>query len=341
MPNTQMTAVLFMVLSMVAYQISASFAKQLFEVLDPLSVVTLRLCFASILIILMFRSWKIIQRLPYLKWKDLLFYSGSVCLMNVLFYASLGKLPQGIAVGLEFLGPLTLALLSIKQKSDYLWVSLAILGVALMVPWQQASAENFSYLGAAFALGAGICWAIYIYFGQRVVRQNIGMHALSIAIVLSALVMLPISVIYNPTALIQTQYWPQALGIALLATAIPYALDLMALKQLSKLSYGTLSSLSPALGALAGWLLLKEQMTFLQMIALLCIMLASVGVTYRASQKHDYPKYKQLQGYKKRGYLNPLFISSLDLNQTVFIGFFILFIFSQILFGQTLFLLIF
>lgn len=290
MPNTQMTAVLFMVLSMVAYQISASFAKQLFEALDPLTVVTLRLCFASILIILMFRSWKIIQRLPYLKWKDLLFYSGSVCLMNVLFYASLGKLPQGIAVGLEFLGPLTLALLSIKQKSDYLWVSLAILGVALMVPWQQASAENFSYLGAAFALGAGICWAIYIYFGQRVVRQNIGMHALSIAIVLSALVMLPISVIHNPTALIQTQYWPQALGIALLATAIPYALDLMALKQLSKLSYGTLSSLSPALGALAGWLLLKEQMTFLQMIALLCIMLASVGVTHRASQKTRLPE---------------------------------------------------
>ena len=143
MPNSQLTAVLFMVLSMVAYQISASFAKQLFEVLDPLTVVTLRLSFASILIVLMFRSWKIIKRLPYLKWKDLLFYSGSVCLMNVLFYASLGKLPQGIAVGLEFLGPLTLALLSIKQKTDYLWVCLAILGVALMVPWQDTSADNF------------------------------------------------------------------------------------------------------------------------------------------------------------------------------------------------------
>ena len=287
MPNSQLTAVLFMVLSMVAYQISASFAKQLFEVLDPLTVVTLRLSFASILIVLMFRSWKIIKRLPYLKWKDLLFYSGSVCLMNVLFYASLGKLPQGIAVGLEFLGPLTLALLSIKQKTDYLWVCLAILGVTLMVPWQDASADNFSYLGAAFALGAGICWAIYIYFGQRVVRQNIGMHALSIAIVLSAMVMLPISAVHNPAALIQTQYWGQALVIALLATAIPYALDLMALKRLSKLSYGTLSSLSPALGALAGWLLLKEQITLLQSIALLCIMIASVGVTFRASRNKD------------------------------------------------------
>ncbi|WP_089605876.1 EamA family transporter [Acinetobacter piscicola] len=288
MQNSHLTAVLFMVLSMVAYQISASFAKQLFEVLDPLTVVTLRLCFASILIILMFRSWRIIKRLPYLKWKDLLFYSGSVCLMNVLFYASLGKLPQGIAVGLEFLGPLTLALFSIKQKSDYIWVLLAIIGVALMVPWQDATAHNFSYIGAAFALGAGICWAIYIYYGQRVVRQNIGMHALSIAIVLSALVMLPISAVHNPEALLKTEYWGKALLIALLATAIPYALDLMALKRLSKLSYGTLSSLSPALGAIAGFFLLKEQISLWQCIALVCIMLASIGVTLRSKQDpHD------------------------------------------------------
>ena len=112
MPNTQLTAVLFMVLSMLAYQISASFAKQLFEVLDPLTVVTLRLVFASVLVILMFRSWTIIRKLPQLKWTDLLFYSTSLCLMNVLFYASLGKLPQGIAVGLEFIGPLMLAFFS-------------------------------------------------------------------------------------------------------------------------------------------------------------------------------------------------------------------------------------
>ncbi|WP_180028911.1 DMT family transporter [Acinetobacter sp. YH16032] len=284
MPNAQLTAVLFMVLSMIAYQISASFAKQLFEVLDPFTVVTLRLCFASIMVVLMFRSWKILRRLPYLKWKDLLFYSGSVALMNVLFYASLGKLPQGIAVGLEFLGPLTLALLSIQQRSDYIWVILAIFGVVLMVPWQDANATNFSYLGAAMAIGAGVCWAFYIYFGQKVVRQNIGMHALSIAIVLSALTLLPISMVHNPSALVQFRYWPQAIVIALLATAIPYALDLLALKNLSKMSYGTLSSLSPALGALTGWLLLNEHITLLQAVALGCIMIASIGVTYRAAR---------------------------------------------------------
>ncbi|QSQ94639.1 EamA family transporter [Acinetobacter indicus] len=285
MQNAQLLSVLFMVLSMTSYQISASFAKQLFEVVDPLTVTILRLCFAAIIICLMFRSWKIISRLSFLKWRDLLCYSAALCLMNVLFYMSLGKLPQGIAVGLEFIGPLGLALLSIKQRSDYIWVLLAILGIALMVPWGQANSDNFSVFGALCALGAGFCWALYIYFGQRVVQQNIGMHALTIAISLAALTLLPIGLYHNAAALVDTQYWGKAIAIAILATAIPYALDLKALQHLSKLSYGTLSSLSPALAALTGLVLLGEQISLLQWVALFCVMLASVGVTLRASRK--------------------------------------------------------
>jgi inner membrane transporter RhtA len=284
MPNSQLLAVVFMVLSMISYQISASFAKQLFLVLDPLTVTILRLCFAAIIIGVMFRSWKILSRLSFLKWRDLLCYSAALGFMNILFYMSLGKLPQGIAVGLEFIGPLGLALLSIKQRSDYIWVGMAILGIALMVPWGQTQSTNFSIFAAACALGAGLCWAFYIYFGQKVVHQNIGMHALTIAISLSALTLLPIGLYHNAAALVETQYWGKALAIAVLATAIPYALDLQALKHLSKLSYGTLSSLSPALAALTGLLLLGEKIGWLQWIALLCVMLASVGVTFRASK---------------------------------------------------------
>lgn len=237
MKNIQLVAVLYMVLSMVSYQISASFAKQLIATLDPLTVTILRLCFATILVAIMFRSWKVLSKLKYLKWRDLLLYSASLGCMNILFYTSLGKLPQGIAVGLEFIGPLGLALLSIKQRSDYIWVVFAILGIALMVPWHDANSENFSYFGAACALSAGLFWALYIYFGHRVVQQNIGMHALTIAIGLSALTLLPFGLWNNTPALIDTQYWGKALVIAVLATAIPYALDLMALKRLSKLSY--------------------------------------------------------------------------------------------------------
>lgn len=283
MPNAQYLAVLYMVLSMISYQISASFAKQLFTVLDPLSVTILRLCFASVIVCVMFRSWQIFKRLSLLKWRDLLCYSAALCCMNVLFYISLGKLPQGIAVGLEFIGPLGLALLSIQRRSDYIWVLLAILGIALMVPWGQTGSADFSILGAACALGAGLCWAFYIYFGQKVVHQNIGMHALTIAITLSAITLLPIGLYINAPALMEIQYWGQALAIAVLATAIPYALDLKALKQLNKLSYGTLSSLAPALAALTGLVLLGEKIGTLQWAALFCVMLASVGVTLRAA----------------------------------------------------------
>ncbi|GAA5556800.1 threonine/homoserine exporter RhtA [Acinetobacter schindleri] len=285
MPNAQLLAVLYMVLSMTSYQISASFAKQLFTVLDPLIVTILRLCFAAIIVCVMFRSWKIISRLPYLKWKDLLCYSAALGLMNILFYMSLGRLPQGIAVGLEFVGPLGLALLSIKNRSDYIWVILAILGIALMVPWGQAANHQFDLLGAACALGAGLCWAFYIFFGQRVVQQNMGMHALTIAISISALCLLPFGLYNNAAAILDIQHWGKAITIAILATAIPYALDLKALKQLNKMSYGTLSSLSPALAALTGFILLGERIGVLQWVALACIMLASVGVTLRAARQ--------------------------------------------------------
>lgn len=281
MPNSTLIAVIAMLLSMTCYQISASFAKQLIAVLDPLSVTILRLCFASILVFIMFRSWKILRKLPVLAWRDLLCYSAALALMNVLFYMSLGKLPQGIAVGLEFIGPLGLALLSIQQRSDSIWVLFAILGIALMVPWQDAAQANFSLLGAVFALSAGLCWAFYIYFGHKVVRQNIGMHALTIAITLSAVVLLPVGLIHQPQHLLQPEFWPKALLIAVLATVIPYALDMFALQRLTKLSYGTLSSLSPALAALAGLILLHEQITALQWLALGCVILASIGVTFK------------------------------------------------------------
>ena len=284
-----------MVLSMTSYQISASFAKQLFMVLDPITVTLLRLCFAAVIVCVMFRSWNIIRRLRFLKWRDLLYYSAALGVMNILFYLSLGRLPQGIAVGLEFIGPLGLALISIQNRKDYAWVLLAILGIILMVPWGQAHSSNFDLIGAACALGAGLCWALYIYFGQRVVQQNIGMHALTIAITLSAFCLLPIGLYNNAPALIETQYWGKALAIALLATAIPYAQELKALQYLNKTTYGTLSSLSPALAALAGFLLLGEKITLLQTVALFCIMLASVGVTLSEThKKYKTPKIDKL-----------------------------------------------
>ena len=273
-----------MLIAMIAYQLSASYAKYLFTVLDPTSIVVLRLVFATLIVGVMLRSWRIFSRFKEINWRDLALYSLSLGFMNVMFYHSLSLLPQGIAVGLEFVGPLGLALLAVKQKSDLIWVACAIIGVAMLMPWQ--GHNNISWLGVALALGAGFCWALYIYFGQRIVRQNLGLHSLTLGIGLAALMWLPVGLINNPVGVLDVSIWPYAVGLALLATAIPYALDLYALKFLNRLTYGTFTSLAPALGALTGLLLLNEYLNVIQWVALFLIMLASIGITLRNHQKN-------------------------------------------------------
>ncbi|MFU8927901.1 EamA family transporter [Acinetobacter puyangensis] len=281
MQHIQLMAILYMLLSMISSQFSASFAKQMITELDPITVTLFRLFFAAILVFFLFRSWRIIPRLRYLKWPDLLIFGASLALMNTLLYSALARIPQGIAVGLEFTGPLILALISITHKTDYLWLLFAMLGIILMVPWHDAIGAPLSWVGVLCALGAGFCWAIYIYYGKKVAAQDIGLHALTISLFISTLILLPIGLSYNFDALMQPQYWLKGLFIGIFAAALPYALDLKALKQLNRTVYGTLSSLSPVLAALSGWLLLSEQLSFLQWIALFCIGIASVGVTIR------------------------------------------------------------
>lgn len=281
MQHIQLMAILYMLLSMISSQFSASFAKQMITELDPITVTVFRLFFAAILVFFLFRSWRIIPRLRYLKWPDLLIFGASLALMNTLLYSALARIPQGIAVGLEFTGPLILALISITHKTDYLWLVFAMLGIILMVPWHDAIGAPLSWVGVLCALGAGFCWAIYIYYGKKVAAQDIGLHALTISLFISTLILLPIGLSYNFDALMQPQYWLKGLFIGIFAAALPYALDLKALKQLNRTVYGTLSSLSPVLAALSGWLLLSEQLSFLQWIALFCIGIASVGVTIR------------------------------------------------------------
>lgn len=270
---------LCMLISMIAYQLSASYAKYLFQVLDPTSITVLRLCFASMLVCLMLRSWKIIHKLKFIQWRNLLVYSLSLGCMNMMFYHSLLRLPQGIAVGLEFVGPLGLALLAVKKKTDAVWVIFAMIGVILLMPW--SSYTHVSWLGIMLALGAGLFWALYIYFGQKVIRENLGMHSLTLAIGLAALMWLPVGLVNNASGILNPKFWGYAVGLALLATAIPYALDLYALKFLNRLTYGTFTSLAPALAAFAGLLLLDEHLSLLQWLALACIMLASMGITLR------------------------------------------------------------
>ena len=281
MQNLPIIAVLYMILSMVSYQISASFAKQLIAALDPLTVTILRLCFAAVIVAVMFRSWKIWSRLPYLKWRDLLMYCASLGLMNILFYTSWKIAPRDCGRSRIYW--------SIRPSPSFYQTKERIyLGSFCHAGYCTHGTLARSNSTPLFLRRCSLCFrrrallGVLYLFWPKVVTQNIGMHALTIGITVSAIALLPIGIWYNGPALLDTQYWAKALLIAVLATAIPYALDLMALKQLNKLTYGTLTSLAPALAALTGFLLLHEEISMLQWVALACVMLASIGVTLRS-----------------------------------------------------------
>ncbi|MFB2538570.1 MULTISPECIES: DMT family transporter [unclassified Acinetobacter] len=280
---SQQVAMLCMLGAMLSYQASASFAKYLFVQLDPTSITALRLLFATILIVIFLRSWRIFAQRGSIVWRDVFCYGLALGMMNLTFYHALHRLPQGVAVGLEFIGPLGVAMLSIQQRKDAIWVLCAIVGIVFLMPW--SAEHHISWLGVCFALSAGLCWGIYIYFGQRIVQQNLGLHGLSLGLLLATMIFFPIGLWNNAEHVLNTQYWRHALGLAVLATAIPYILDLYALKSLSKLHYGTLTSLSPAVATLMGMLLLREYLSWIQCIAIGCIMVASIGVSWQAGRK--------------------------------------------------------
>lgn len=279
-------ALLSMLLSMTVYQLSASLAKTLFVVLDPLSVTVLRLTFSAIVLSLVLRSWRIMWPGLRIHWPSLLAYSVTIVLMNMLFYQSLRLLPQGIATGLEFTGPLGLALLSLRQRSDGVWVLLAMLGIVALVPWQLQQAN---WLGVLLALGAGVFWGLYIYSSQLMIRYNghLQLHGLTLGIGVAALISLPIGLWQHAGAILDIRYWGYALALALTATVIPYGLDLFSLRHLHRLTYGVVTSFAPVLAALAGWSLLHEQLDIWQWSGIVCIVLASIGVTYRQRPATD------------------------------------------------------
>lgn len=278
-PSTQTIAILCMIGAMLSYQASASFAKYLFDLLDPTAITALRLSFATLIILFVLRSWRVIAQWKSLVWRDLFAYGLSLGLMNLMFYHALHLLPQGVAVGLEFVGPLGVALLAIQQRRDAIWVICAVIGVLLFMPWSEHAQHSISWTGVLLALGAGVNWGLYIYFGQRIVRQNIGLHGLTLGLMIATLIFLPVGLWQSAENVLNVQYWGYAFVLAILATAIPYILDLHALKSMSRLHYGTLTSMSPAVAALMGMLLLGEFLSWMQWLAIAFIVTASVGVS--------------------------------------------------------------
>lgn len=267
--------VVVILIAMLSIQSGASLAKSLFPVIGAPGVTALRIALGTLILVIIFKPWRLrfekSQRLP------LLFYGLSLGAMNYLFYLSIQTVPLGIAVALEFTGPLAVALFSSRRPVDFVWVVLAVLGLWFLLPLGQDIA-HMDLTGAALALGAGACWALYILTGQRAGEEH-GPATVALGSLIAAIIFVPLGMAQATESIWQWSILPVGLAIAVLSTALPYSLEMIALTRLPTRIFGTLMSMEPALAAMSGMVFLGETLTFTQTLALCSIIAASMGST--------------------------------------------------------------
>lgn len=285
MPNLKaaphLQALILLFIAMVSMQSSGALAKVLFEHFPVLTISAMRLLMGSLILAIIFRIWQV--SFKQIKWSAIISYGVALAGMNALFYLSIERLPLGIAVSFEFIGPLSVALFHARQKFDFIWVGLAILGLVLLFPFDQA-AHRLDPIGIALALGAGACWALYIIAGQKPSGVS-GNHTVCLGMFVGMLCLIPIALFSGMSA---TVFQPSNLiyfiALAILASALPFSLEMIALRNLSALSFGTLMSLEPAVAAFSGFIFLGEQLLWTQWLALATIISASIGCTMTAQR---------------------------------------------------------
>jgi inner membrane transporter RhtA len=262
-------------LGIVSVQIGAAMAKQLFSTVGSSGTVALRIFFAAAVLLLV---WRPSLRLNRRMWAVVVGYGVVLGLMNLFFYLSLARIPLGIAVTVEFLGPLTIALAGSRRWRDALWALLAAAGVVLLTD----GSGDLDMLGLLFALIAGVCWGSYILLASALGKQSAEGGGLALSMAVGALVVVPFGFAESGTALFSPWILVVGLGVALLSSVIPYSLELEALRKIPPRVFGVLMSMEPAVAALIGLTVLGESLHTMQWVAVLCVVAASAGATRSA-----------------------------------------------------------
>lgn len=259
--------------SVTALGLGTSLAKQLFPQVGSLGTTALRVGFSALLMLLVWRPWRwALSRADAL---SLLRYGVALGFMNLLFYQSLKTIPFGVAVAIEFSGPLAVACWGSRRSIDFVWIALAIVGLGLLLPLGH-SVSTLDPLGVGYALAAAVCWATYIVFGKRVGHLHAG-HSVALGLSVAALTVVPFGVVHAGADLLQPGVLALGLAVAAISSALPISLEMVALKRLTPAAFGVMISLEPAVAALLGLLILHEQLTALQWLAIVLVMGAAVG----------------------------------------------------------------
>jgi inner membrane transporter RhtA len=257
-------------------QLGATVAKHLFAFLGPTGTVFLRVAFgAAILLTIARPRW---PRFDARQWRAIVLFGLIIAAMNLCFYQAIARIPLGVAVTIEFIGPLGVAIAGSRTPLAFVWAMMASIGVVLL----SFSGGAVTTLGLLFALGAAAGWASYIVLSQRVGRLVPGADGLAFALAVGGLALLPLGIASAGSQLLDVRNLALGLVVAILSSAIPFSLEFAALRRLSKQVFGILMSLEPAVGAVAGFFFLGQRLSARDAIAIGLVIFASAGATRSA-----------------------------------------------------------
>ncbi|XVN74062.1 Threonine/homoserine exporter RhtA [Oligella sp. MSHR50489EDL] len=284
--------VLTLVLSIISLCTGTSFAKTLFSEVGAVGTTTFRIFFSACILWLIWRPW----RIPVTRSDLATIVPYGICIvgMNLPFYLALQTLPVGIALAIEFTGPLSLAIYKSRTRFDFLWIAFAMVGLYLLL-WPNSDSGELIALdlaGVTYAIIAGAFWAAYIIFGQSARRVHPG-HVTSYGLTIAAMLILPFGLISGGANMFNTNLLLFGLAIAVLSSALPYSLEVFALRILPAKTFSIMLSLEPAVGALAGIIILGEVIESKQWIAILLVVSASAGCTATAVRDNRREKAKK------------------------------------------------
>lgn len=285
------TGVLLVIGSCISLQFGAALATQLFPHAGAFGTTFFRLFIAGLIMVAVTRPR--VREWDRAQWKAIILFGFSIGLMNSFFYAGIARIPLGTAVTIEFLGPLLLAAFLSRSARDFLWVALAMAGMALLGVESLTGITSLDPLGVLFTLIAGVFWVCYILTSARLGQAVPGAGGLAVGMLIGSLAPLPLGITQAPAVLTEPQFLLLAVGTAILASIVPYTFEFFALRQIPKGVFGILLSLEPAFAALFGWLLLSQPMTILGTVAIVFVIAASIGTTSTANKQARAARKKQ------------------------------------------------
>ena len=274
-----MPAPLYALGAIASVQVGATVARHLFAALGPAGTVFLRVGFGALILLALARTRR--PRLAVRQWRAIVLFGLIIAAMNLSFYQAIARIPLGIAVTIEFIGPLGVAIAGSRKGRDFAWAAMAAAGVATL----SLTGGNVTPVGVLFGLGAAAGWASYIVLSQRVGRLVPGPDGLALALAVGAIALVPFGIAGAGRRLLELPNLGVGLVVAILSSAVPFSLEFAALRRLSSQVFGILMSLEPAMGAAAGFLFLGQRLSLRDLVAIALVMVASAGATLTGERR--------------------------------------------------------